>query len=137
MPECDKKPCKECPFRRKSMAGWLGASSPEQFMAATLNDHPMPCHTTVDYEDPKWKEKWDKDVRSNNGDSRYCAGAAIFFANMFKLSRDAKRPRLPEDRAAVFSAPQEFLRYHNAAKVKSWDPDDEGGYGDDEDDRTP
>ena len=43
------KPCKECPFRKKSAPGWLGSSTPEGFMATTLSDVEMPCHLTVDY----------------------------------------------------------------------------------------
>ena len=116
--------------------GWLGAASPEQFMAATLADYPMPCHQTVVYEDPKWKEKWEKAVRSDSpSEARYCAGAIVFFHNMYKLSRDSKRPRLEEDRENVFSAPQEFINYHKNAAARSWEM--KGAFNEEEDDEKP
>lgn len=100
-----KKPCNDCPFRKASLAGWLGASTPHQFISTTMADHPMPCHLTVDYSDPAWKAKLDTSGAS------YCAGALTFFANIFKLSRDLDRPRMPRS-DAVFASPQEFLDHH-------------------------
>ncbi len=142
MPKCNDKPCPQCPFRRKSAPGWLGAATPEELMAAAINDYPLPCHMTLDYQDPDWKEKWEKDVRSNtDGTMHYCAGAAVFFANRFQRSRDPKRPRLPVDRDNVFSAPQEFIWHHASSPVKSWefgdDHAEEARVQIDEDERTP
>lgn len=98
------KPCKACPFRRKSAPGWLGASTPEEFLREqTLRDLEMPCHSTVDYENPWWRDRLDQ--------ARFCAGALIFFANICKLSRDPSRPRLPKS-SEVFASPQEFLEHH-------------------------
>lgn len=110
-----KTPCKECPFRRKSMKGWLGDSTPEQFMATTMADVHMPCHKTLDYSDPQWAEKW---VEGEAGEG--CAGAHIFFANICKRSRDRSRPILPKDKKSVFSLPQEFIDHHNSGEFKSW-----------------
>lgn len=99
------KPCKECPFKRKSAAGYLGADTPEGFIASTLADTPMPCHLTIDYEDKEWE---DEQLPS----ATYCSGALIFFRNMCKMSRDPNRPQLPANRDAVFSNPKEFLEHH-------------------------
>jgi len=98
------KPCTECPFRRKSLPGYLGSDTPENFMATTLADAPMPCHCTVDYEDENWREKAAK--------APLCAGARIFFANICKLSRDRARPKLERDRENVFANPAEFIAHH-------------------------
>jgi len=111
-----KEPCKQCPFRRKSMAGWLGDSDPEQFIETTMGDYPMPCHQTLDYNDPQWKEKWEAGEAG-----KLCAGALSFFANIGKVSRERGRPRREED-PEVFETPQEFCDHHNSAKIKSWDP---------------
>jgi len=103
-----KKPCGECPFRRKSIPGWLGADNAAGFMATTMADHPMPCHSTVDYE----RADWNDDLFSAETEARYCAGALIFFANIGKLSRDRNRPRLPADPKNVFKTPAEFIAHH-------------------------
>ena len=102
------QPCGACPFRRKSMAGWLGEETPKGFMQTTMNDVAMPCHCTIDYEDPKWKENF-----VANGKAEHCAGALIFFRNICKLSRDPERPRLEADHDNVFSSQAEFLDHHN------------------------
>lgn len=70
-------------------------------------DYPMPCHITIDYEDADWQTKWEKKLVG-----RLCAGAAIFFANICKLSRESDRLQLPADRETVFAWPAEFLAHH-------------------------
>lgn len=105
-----KKPCNQCPFRRRSLPGYVGADTPEHFIATTLSDVAMPCHSTIDYEDPDWE-----DSLAADGSARHCAGAAILFANKFKLSRDRTRPSLPADTKNVFKNEVEFLDHHSAA----------------------
>ena len=47
-------PCAECPFRRKSLQGYLGANDVAEFvLAAEGGQSPMPCHMEVDYERPE------------------------------------------------------------------------------------
>jgi len=106
----NKTPCKECPFRRVSPPGYLGADTPDGFLASTMADTPMPCHLSVDYERKDWKVQAEA--------APLCAGALIFFANACKLSRDASRPRLPADRALVFSRPDEFLTHHKKGPTR-------------------
>lgn len=98
------KPCAECPFKRHSLPGYLGADNPEDFIVKTMADMEMPCHMSVDYEDPAWEESLD--------DAQQCAGSAIMFSNMCKRSRDPRRAKLPADRETVFSRPEEFLAHH-------------------------
>lgn len=109
-----QKPCKECPFRRASGAGYLGDSSPERFIFATMLDEKMPCHCTINYEDPNWKERFEAGEIGKE-----CAGAATFFANLCKVSRDKTRLRLaPSDE--VFKTPSEFVAHHRSG-ARSWD----------------
>ncbi len=108
MEHTHKKPCRECPFRKESLPGYLGADNPEDFLATTLDDFPMPCHLTVDYEEDGWE--------SLVGAS-YCAGALSFFRNMCKMSRDRKRPQGEKDET-VFSRPDEFLKHHKSLEVR-------------------
>lgn len=105
-------PCRECPFRRASPNGYLGAATPENFINSTLiTEVGMPCHLTVDYEDRDWRKTMETE-------SQLCRGSLIFLRNSCKL------PRTPEyaaavqetaaDRANVFSNAAEFLAHHTA-----------------------
>lgn len=104
------QPCAQCPFKRQSLPGYLGADDPESFITKTMADMEMPCHMSVDYEDPDWESTLD--------DAQQCAGAAIMFSNMCKLSRDPRRKRLPADRETVFARPEEFLAHHTLKNHK-------------------
>jgi hypothetical protein len=110
------KPCSDCPFRRKSMPGWLGSSSPEGFIQCINTDDILPCHQTINYEDPDWKEKW---IAQASGST--CAGARIMAANMCKHPRDPEFPTMPKDKEAVFASPLEFVRHHREGLAQSWD----------------
>lgn len=99
-----KKPCVRCPFLRTSLSGYTGDSTPDAFIATTMSDQAMPCHLTVDYEDPFWEETYEEDAS-------YCRGALNLFANTCKLSRDPKRPSGTKD-PDVFSNSIEFLQHH-------------------------
>lgn len=110
MEHTHKQPCRECPFRRNSLPGYLGEDTPEGFMATTLADVPMPCHLTIDYEE----DDWDGDQME---EASYCAGALNFFRNMCKSSRDRRRPQGEKD-PTVFSRPQEFLDHHKEKKLR-------------------
>lgn len=105
--------CAQCPFRRSSAPGWLGSSSPEEFIDTTLSENDMPCHMAVDYEDEDWLDKLDSIPR--------CAGSLVFFRNNCRL------PRVPElcdavskvkaDKETVFSFRHEFLEHHGKKKT--------------------
>lgn len=77
---CEKRlaqPCKECPFKKDSIPGYLGASKPEDFIRSTEVGVAMPCHMTVDYTDPKWKD--------TVHEAPLCEGAQSFLKNSFTL----------------------------------------------------
>lgn len=112
------KPCSDCPFRRKAMPGWLGASSPEGFIDCMERDEPLPCHQTIDYDNnPHWLVEWMHQKTGN-----MCAGALIFMAN--KVQQHPFQ-RMSKDHENVFSNTIEFVRYHREAGVHSWDEDDQ------------
>lgn len=130
MPDVLKEPCNQCPYRRKSAPGFLGKSTPEEFMQSTMADYPMPCHKTIDYNDKKWKEKWEALIVDDEFDpglqlsisprEKHCAGAAIFFSNISKRTRDKMRPRLPPDEVLVFNSQKEFIDHHRSLGIGSW-----------------
>lgn len=114
--EPTNKPCSDCPFRRKSMPGWLGASAPERFIGSIMTELPLPCHQTIDYDgDPSWKEKWEAQEIGS-----ICAGALILSANLCKMPRDREFPRMKSDREQVFATPNEFIDHHRKLGVGSW-----------------
>lgn len=84
-------PCSDCPWSRRSLPGWLGSSSKEEWIQAAHGEGMIECHTRLENQ---------------------CAGAAIYRANMAKMCRDRSILRLPADRDKVFSTPQEFLDHH-------------------------
>ncbi len=116
-----KTPCRACPWRREAGAGWLGASSPERFALQVLAEQPLPCHLTIDYNDPLWEEKW---AAQQTG--KLCAGALIQSANLKKLPRDLATPVLKKS-DKVFMTLNEFITFHRSS-TRSW-PDDEDKKG--------
>jgi hypothetical protein len=86
-----QRPCSDCPWRRDSLAGWLGVMSPREWLSAAHGDGTIECHVHP---------------------GAQCAGAAIYRANVAKLPRLLSALRLPADRRRVFGAPAEFLEHH-------------------------
>jgi hypothetical protein len=103
-------PCKQCPWRRNSAPGWLGASEPGEFLAQSDANIRMPCHVHVDYERPDWE----KQIKT----APQCAGRAVFQANRCQLPAPANL-KLPPDREAVFQWPHEFVAHHACVPAES------------------
>lgn len=99
-----KKPCNECPFRRKAAAGWLGPwESPEQ-LELVIGHVAFPCHRTI---------KEDNDDPTKH---RACTGALQHLNNQFALSHDpemAKYQKLAGKSDDVFQWPHQFNNHHN------------------------
>lgn len=100
------KPCAQCPMRRKSLPGYLGADEPEHFIAMMHSDTPMPCHLAVDYADPDWQDTLDEVPQ--------CSGQGIYLSNVCKRPRPGENAArtLPADPEHVFASRQEFLDHH-------------------------
>lgn len=99
-----KAPCKACPWRKNSAAGWLGASTPVEFLQQSEAETQMPCHLHVDYDSDDWRQQADK--------APQCAGRAVHFANRCKRPRNPDLITLPSNYQEVFSNPQEFITHH-------------------------
>src|SRR4051812_31524894 len=100
-----RKPCNACPFRRKSLAGWLGPWQVEDLLWA-LGRQEFPCHLTIKGDDQS----------SEDPTLMGCAGAAIFLNNKMERSRhpvvaahqDAVKDVPAEVSAEVFATGAEF-----------------------------
>lgn len=99
-----KTACNACPWRTDSMKGWLGASTPVEFLQQSEAETQMPCHLHVDYE----SKTWQRDALK----APQCAGRAIHFANRAKRPQDSNLLVLPANRDEVFSNPQDFIDHH-------------------------
>lgn len=102
--------CNACPWRVDSPRGWLGASSPVEFLQQSEAELRMPCHLHVDYEQDDWQEQADK--------APQCAGRAIHMANRCKVPMNPELIKAQADRKAVFSNPQDFIDHHSIGAEK-------------------
>jgi hypothetical protein len=92
------KPCSDCPWARRSLPGWLGNSSAEEWIELAYSEGYSECHTT----------------------DKRCAGFAIFQANICKVPRDPRAFRLPPDTEVCFANSSEFLTHHNRTGESKW-----------------
>ena len=100
-------PCSQCPWRRESAPGYLGESTPEQFLAQAEADIKMPCHCMVNYERDDWQEQSENAPR--------CAGHAIYLRNRCKMPKEEGLARFVREVArdpAVFGRAEQFLEHH-------------------------
>lgn len=71
-----KRPCKNCPYRKDCLPGWLGRARADELAAdVILGDKTFACHKTVNY--AKWDEQEDPDEYQHDGTEQFCAGALI------------------------------------------------------------
>lgn len=83
-------PCRECPWRLKSLPGYTGPETPAEWIAMAHSDVKIPCHLARRFQ---------------------CAGAGIYRANVCKRPRDPAILVFPRD-PAVFSSHTSFLKHH-------------------------
>lgn len=109
-------PCPQCPFKIGCAAGWLGSYTPETILASILNEIPFPCHITVDYDRPNWRET----LNASNTKAQACAGFLIMNRKFAKLPRDPEAGqhamRLNKDHPDVFKLWSDFVDHHGAKK---------------------
>ncbi len=111
---CKKAACRECPFKRSSAAGWLGAASFDPDPGGSfLDPHwiaemALPCHMQVQWSAPDNQEQ--------------AKTAPLCFGFLTMMKNAGKLPRNPELAAAVvvmernpdyFTFPHEFKAHHN------------------------
>lgn len=110
MPELKRRtPCPQCPFRKESAPGYLGAAGAQEFLDATLYEAEMPCHMAINYSDRDWKE-------NQYPTADLCVGAVQFLNNWMKLPRSRKLAdacREVGENDKIMSSPEEFMERHD------------------------
>lgn len=99
-----KKPCKQCPYLKTSLPGYLGECSgnPKEFLKQIENDV-HPCHLTVNWEEDDYSK------------ANICVGALQFMNNSCKRSQNRsieKMQLLAGKNDEVFSFPHNFIAHH-------------------------
>lgn len=103
-----RKPCNECPFRRKAFPGWLGPWQADEIPVHLSFGGVFPCHRTIPgdglgYDSPDAKME-------------HCAGASIFLNNKLETHRNPDviehQKLVGTDHKNVFSWSHEFLTHH-------------------------
>jgi hypothetical protein len=90
-----KKPCADCPWSRKSLPGWTGSISVDEWLVIAHGEGVVECHT----------------MKSTTG-SWQCADAAIYRSNVCKSPRSQSILILPRDTKRVFTF-GEFKQHHD------------------------
>jgi hypothetical protein len=98
-----RTPCPECAFLRTCPPGLLGGSPVETYIGQILGPFHIPCHMLCAFDDPTWKDQ--------AFDTRGCAGAAIFRANLSASPGPWTVERLPPS-PSVFASFAEFVAHH-------------------------
>lgn len=106
-----KEACKECPYRKDSIHGWLGGSSgdPEGFLQQLNRPNVHPCHKEVNWED---EENLEASIQKAN----VCTGALQFMNNDCKLSRFPEVTKLQDDvehSDQIFRNRRDFIKHHS------------------------
>lgn len=94
-----KTPCSECPWRKKSVKGYLGGNTVEAYALPVRHGVPVPCHM------------------SGGAKTTMCAGSAIVMQNSCTVPRDdhqAKQIDKVRKSRDVFQFVTEFERYHGS-----------------------
>jgi hypothetical protein len=100
-----RKPCKECPFLKTSVAGWLGPDSAQEVTSRVHGEAEYPCHMDVDV-----SIKRDGSFIQNGHTCAHpdkveqCVGAIICANKSFKRYRV---PELAAHQDAVKGCPEE------------------------------
>lgn len=96
------QPCRECPFRRTSMKGYLGPwPNPEEIIRQAFSEAGFTCHMTIN-------------DRKNPNKYRVCTGSLVCANKSAKLYRDHNLQRLQgkaEDPGDIMGM-REFCEYH-------------------------
>lgn len=103
-----KDPCRECPLRRDSAAGYLGGYSVENYLHILHGDADIACHMSPGFHERDLSQQ------------RSCTGVAAYRANVAKIPRGphaAESVRLVgPDRERFFATPAEFAAHHGDRK---------------------
>lgn len=116
-----KRPCKNCPFRKDCLPGWLGKERAQGIAdAVVLGDGPFPCHETVNYN--AWS---DESEYTYQGREQFCAGAIALEEKenqggnlLIRLGRMTGAFNYSQllDKELVFDSVRQFVKHHNSEK---------------------
>lgn len=106
-----KAPCKECPFRKDSLRGWLADYTPQELHNVVMSEVGFPCHMTHEEE-----IGWD-DVKNYP----MCAGALRYMRKCAKSPRNSEMAAIvrafkPEDLENILGI-GEFFDHHDLNKI--------------------
>lgn len=90
-------PCKDCPFRKDSLKGWLGSERAKEIAESDS----FVCHKTT---------------KGKTEDRKQCAGHMLLVGDNSSFVRLASRLRIPIDlrgRELVFNDKSEFIDHHD------------------------
>lgn len=96
LPHCTK-PCKNCPFKKDTMKGWLG----EERMKGILNQNSFVCHKTT---------------QDENIETLQCAGFMLIKENESEFVRTAKRFNISlnlKGKELVFESKEACINHHS------------------------
>ena len=80
--------CRQCPFRKDSLPGYLGEYRPAEVFSNLWKGQPFFCHTAIDYADPDWLEK-----AMSPGGGKLCVGGLAFANAIGAPLRDSHNER--------------------------------------------
>lgn len=114
-----KKPCGECPFRKRSSPGWIGNyESVKEIVDHVESDYKFPCHMDANAlidEDAGHGDMFERSMEANELASP-CIGGLQFMNNKCKLSRDKEIARVQREvgkNPDVFSSVLEMVAHHD------------------------
>ncbi len=107
--------CKQCPFRKSSAPGWLGAYDVGSVFRSIWHGVPFFCHPSIDYERPDWEERAMRE-------GKLCTGGLVFANKM--LAPESEHEAIRRARILVAGVPEiecmeprEFGKHHEGGLV--------------------
>ena len=106
-----KKMCSECPFRQKSIKGWLGPWTAEEVEKMVRHDGVFICHTEIS---EMMEEGYSEDEIQETG--QHCVGMLRYRNTTCKLSADpetyAAQIELRQIEDEKLIPPHKFVEHH-------------------------
>jgi hypothetical protein len=119
-----KRPCRECPFRKASLPGWLGSDTPQEVVDHVLGRQEIEpglivggepqdyaCHMDVDR--VMDREGYETDDEIQDDEVSHCAGALHFLKTSCKAPKDHEKSKAID---AVVATEPMLLNYHEFLK---------------------
>lgn len=115
-----KVPCKECPFRKESLPGWIGGhEDPSEITKLVLADQRFPCHLDVN----KLMHDGGHTFEDAAAMGATCIGSLAFMNNQHKRSRGRATAMLQDEvgkRDDVFKCASAMHAHHRREPEQGW-----------------